>query len=80
MAGDEVYYVDVPLEAEDGGVTSTTTREPPLSIRYNGQTLVQDADYLPSLRVDSNELWITLLRDLQGVSNRLQIALAVQAP
>lgn len=37
VAGDEVYYVEVPLETEDGGVTSTTTREPPMSIRYNGQ-------------------------------------------
>lgn len=45
----------------------------PAAIRYNGQTLVQDADYLPSLRADANELWITLLRDLAGPANRIQV-------
>ncbi|MFO1494932.1 MAG: hypothetical protein U1F26_09750 [Lysobacterales bacterium] len=45
----------------------------PASVRYNGQTLVLDVDYLPSLRSDSNELWITLVRDLSGANNRIQI-------
>jgi hypothetical protein len=44
----------------------------PATVRFNGQLLLQDSDYLPSLRADSNELWITLLRDLQGASNRVQ--------
>lgn len=45
----------------------------PAGIRFNGQPLVQDIDYLPSLRADSNELWITLLRDVQGANNRVQV-------
>jgi hypothetical protein len=52
----------------------------PASVRLNGQTLVQDADYLPSLRADANELWITLLRDLQGGSNRIELVPLAPAP
>ncbi len=52
----------------------------PATLRYNGQVLVQDADYLPSLRADSNELWITLLRDLQGASNRLEVIAVAPVP
>ncbi|MBK8066087.1 MAG: hypothetical protein IPK27_00205 [Rhodanobacteraceae bacterium] len=54
-------------------IVSNWTAALPAGIRFNGQTLVQDVDYLPSLRADTNELWITLLRDLQGATNRVQV-------
>jgi len=41
------------------------------TLKLNGQTLVMDQDWFPSLRAGSNELWITLNRDLSGASNRL---------
>lgn len=54
-------------------IVSGWTAALPATLRFNGQTLVQDADYLPSLRADSSELWITLLRDLQGPANRIEV-------
>lgn len=45
----------------------------PASVRHNGQPLLLDVDYLPSLRPGSNELWITLVRDLSGAGNRVEV-------
>jgi hypothetical protein len=45
----------------------------PATVRLNGVTLVQDADYFPSLRADSQELWITFNRTLAGATNRLEV-------
>ena len=44
------------------------------TLTLNGQALVMDQDWFPSLRAGSNELWITLNRDLAGASNRIVIA------
>lgn len=65
------------------GVGSGTVRKPlfvvrgmtvyPATVRLNGVPLVRDTDYFPSLRIDTNELWITLNRDLTGAGNRLEI-------
>jgi hypothetical protein len=45
----------------------------PSSVKLNNVTLAIDVDYFPSLRAGSNELWLTLNRDLSGASNRVQI-------
>lgn len=45
----------------------------PASLRLGGVALVRDVDWLPSLRPDRGELWITLKRDLSGPANRLEI-------
>ena len=45
----------------------------PSVVRFNGAVLALDVDYLPSLRPGSNELWITLGRNLNGAGNRLEI-------
>jgi hypothetical protein len=42
-------------------------------VKLNNVTLAIDVDYFPSLRAGSNELWLTLNRDLSGASNRVQI-------
>ena len=65
-------------------VGSGTLRHPLLVVRgfsggtyprlsLNGQQLTMDQDWLPSLRPGSNELWITLNRDLSGATNRVVI-------
>ncbi|KAB2898320.1 MAG: hypothetical protein F9K31_10160 [Dokdonella sp.] len=43
------------------------------TLKLNGQTLVMDQDWFPSLRAGSNELWITLNRDLAGAANHVVI-------
>lgn len=43
------------------------------TLTLNGQALVMDQDWFPSLRPASNELWITLNRDLAGASNRIVV-------
>lgn len=43
------------------------------SLKLNGTTLVMDQDWFPSLRAGSNELWITLNRNLTGASNHIVI-------
>lgn len=43
------------------------------TLKLNGQTLVMDQDWFPSLRAGSNELWITLDRDLVGATNHVVI-------
>ena len=43
------------------------------ALTLNGQALVMDQDWFPSLRASSSELWITLNRDLSGVSNRIVV-------
>lgn len=43
------------------------------TLTLNGQALVMDQDWFPSLRAGSNELWITLNRDLAGASNRIVV-------
>jgi len=43
------------------------------ALTLNGQALVMDQDWFPSLRAGSSELWITLNRDLSGVSNRIVV-------
>lgn len=65
-------------------VGSGTLRHPLLIVRgfsgpayptltLNGQPLVRDQDWFPSLRGGVNELWITLNRDLSGANNRIVI-------
>ena len=66
-------------------VGSGTLRHPLLIVRgfssqtyptltLNGQALVRDQDWFPSLRGSASELWITLNRDLTGASNRIVIS------
>lgn len=43
------------------------------TLKLNGTTLVMDQDWFPSLRAGSNELWITLNRNLTGTNNRIVI-------
>lgn len=45
----------------------------PTTLRLNGQTLIRDQDWLPSVRPAAQELWITLRRDLSGGTNSLQL-------
>lgn len=45
----------------------------PTTLRLNGQMLVRDQDWLPSLRAGSQQVWITLRRDLTGATNSLQL-------
>jgi hypothetical protein len=45
----------------------------PATLRLNGAALQRDVDWLPSVRTDAQELWITLKRDLAGASNRVEI-------
>jgi hypothetical protein len=42
-------------------------------VKLGGATLTQDADYYPSLRAASSELWVTLNRNLTGATNHLEI-------
>jgi hypothetical protein len=60
-------------------VSSWTAGALPGTVRFNGATLVQDADYFPSLRAGSLELWITINRNLIGATNRLEIVPAPAA-
>lgn len=45
----------------------------PTTLRLNGQTLVRDQDWLPSPRAGSQQLWITLKRNLAGASNSIEL-------
>lgn len=45
----------------------------PATVKLNGTSLTADADYFPSLRAGTNELWLTLNRDLSGAANQLQL-------
>jgi hypothetical protein len=45
----------------------------PGTLRFNGATLQRDVDWLPSVRPDAQELWITLKRDLAGANNRIEL-------
>lgn len=45
----------------------------PTRVRWNGQSLLADADYFASLRATEQELWITLNRGVTGAGNRLQV-------
>lgn len=45
----------------------------PATVLLNGTTLIADADYFASLRADTNELWLTLNRNLSGAGNHLQL-------
>lgn len=58
-------------------VSNWTAGALPGTVQFNGAMLVQDADYFPSLRAGSQELWITLNRNLTGATNRLEIKPAV---
>jgi Dockerin type I domain/Fibronectin type III domain/Putative Ig domain len=42
-------------------------------VKVGGVTLAADADYFASVLASANELWITLNRDLNGATNRLEI-------
>ena len=46
----------------------------PGSLHLNGVALVADVDYCASLRADTNELWITLKRNLGGATNAIELA------
>jgi hypothetical protein len=54
-------------------VSNWTSAALPSALRFNGATQAVDADWLPSLRPSANELWITLNRDLNGATNRVEI-------
>jgi len=43
------------------------------TLALDGQALTVDQDWFPSLRPGSNELWITLNRDLSGANNRIVV-------
>lgn len=45
----------------------------PSALKLGGQTLAVDQDWLPSPRPSAQELWITLVRDLSGPANRIEI-------
>lgn len=55
-------------------VRGYTSANYPSSVKFNNTTLAIDVDYFPSLRAGSNELWLTLNRDLTGAVNKLEIA------
>ncbi len=66
------------------GIAAGTLRHPliivgnysgalPTTLRLNGQLLVRDQDWLPSLRAGSQQVWITLKRNLTGTTNTLQL-------
>src|SRR5258708_2507301 len=59
-------------------ISNFTGSYPP--IQLGGVLLTADADYYASLRASSNELWITLNRDLSGATNHLQILTAGGVP
>jgi hypothetical protein len=59
-------------------VSNFTGGYPP--IQLGGVLLTADADYYASLRPATNELWVTLNRDLSGATNHLQILTAGGAP
>ncbi len=52
----------------------------PASVKLGGVPLVSDVDYFPSLRTTTNELWLTLNRDLKGAVNHLEILSSACAP
>jgi hypothetical protein len=55
-------------------VHNYTSASYPASIKLNGSALVMDTDYFPSLRGGgTNELWLTINRDLSGAANELQV-------
>jgi hypothetical protein len=54
-------------------VSGWTSAALPTTVRFNNTVLVQDIDYFPSLRAGSQELWITLNRNLGGASNRVEV-------
>lgn len=43
------------------------------TVKFANATLVADADYFASLRASANELWITLNRNVSGVTNHFEI-------
>ena len=46
----------------------------PSTLRLNGHSLVRDQDWLPSLRKDAQQVWITLRRHLSGTSNSFELS------
>lgn len=46
----------------------------PVTVTLGGTLLTADTDYFASIRTDTQELWLTLNRNLSGQVNRLQIA------
>jgi hypothetical protein len=54
-------------------ISGWTVGAPPSAVRFNGATLVEDVDYFPSVRIASQEVWLTLARSLSGASNRIEI-------
>jgi hypothetical protein len=55
-------------------VSNWTGAAYPGTVRLDGTVLLPDVDYFPSLRGGgTNELWLTLNRNLSGASNRLEI-------
>lgn len=43
------------------------------AVRLNGVLLTPDVQYFPSLRTETDDLWITLNADLTGATNRLEL-------
>jgi hypothetical protein len=58
-------------------VSNYTSGEP--VVKLDSATLVADTDYFASVRADASELWITLNRDLSGITNHLEISGAALA-
>lgn len=54
-------------------VVSNYTGALPTTLRLNGQALVRDQDWLPSPRAGSQQLWITLKRNLSGANNSIEL-------
>lgn len=54
-------------------LSNYTSGADPLSVKFASSTLAADIDYFASVRTGSNELWITLNRDLTGATNHLEI-------
>lgn len=46
----------------------------PRSVKFNGASLLADADYYASPRHGATELWLTLARNLSGNTNSIEIA------
>lgn len=54
-------------------ISGWTSAALPTTVRYNNVVLQQDVDYFPSVRAGSQELWITLNRNLSGATNRVEV-------
>lgn len=54
-------------------VDNWTLTTPPAEVRLDGRTLIADTDYYASIWPETQQLWLTLARDLAGPSHRLEV-------